>query len=106
MSPDDVNGNPWLRQYLAAADAGWPQWQRPWPQSRADFLAADASGLLAIHPEWLPGRQGLMMLGLPTWFGRRQMPLSDRWCERYTQTLLDRPELLAAVRALVIGGAA
>jgi hypothetical protein len=68
---------------------------RPWPPAtRDELLLADACGLLAAHPEWLPGQQGLAMLGLPSHFGRRLQAWDDRTTEELIVTLIENRESL------------
>ncbi|MCX7386605.1 MAG: hypothetical protein NTX48_08070 [Planctomycetales bacterium] len=97
LSPEE-----WFQHYEDCRESGHPAWE---PATRDELLLAESQGLLACHPEWLPCRRGLRLLGLPHWFGRSQRPLSPLWRERFLQTLLDDPDTLAAVRAIIQGGA-
>ena len=84
----------WLRHYHRCIQAD----QRPWhPATASELRLADEHGLLAEYPWWIPGRQGLQILGLPAHFGRRQRPLSDLFQERFLETLVTDPEFQAAV---------
>ncbi len=99
--PDFLTPAAWLEHYEQCHADGHRTWE---PATRDELLLAESSGLLALHPEWLPCRTGLRMLDLPDWFGRRQRPLSPLWQERFIQTLIDFPNTTAAVKALVMGG--
>lgn len=96
--PDFADAHEWLAHARAAIVSG----ERPWePVTRDELVAADDAGLLADFPEWLPGQQGLALLGLPSYFGRTQTPLPEVWCERHLQTLLQRAEYRAAMQTLL-----
>ncbi|MFM8479491.1 MAG: hypothetical protein ACKOEO_27195 [Planctomycetaceae bacterium] len=106
MSPEEFSrprfdsAAQWLCHALKAMAAG----ARPFePQTRAEFLTAEQHGLL--RPQWIPGAQGLKMLGLPADFGRHPKPLSENWQERFLSTLEADPDFRAAA-ALLIGGRA
>ena len=58
----------WLAADHAAMDQGV---KPPVPWSREELLLAEKERLLELHPYWLPARQGLKLLGLPPYFGRR-----------------------------------
>lgn len=99
--PDFLTPGDWLAHYAQCVADGHRAWE---PATRDELLQAESSGLLALHPEWLPCRTGLRMLDLPDWFGRRQRALSPLWQERFVQTLIDFPTTAAAVRTLIAGG--
>lgn len=99
--PDFITPEAWLSNYESCRAEGKTAWE---PATRDELLLAESSGLLALHPEWLPCRAGLRMLDLPDWFGRRQRPLSPLWQERFVQTLVDFPRTTAAIGTLVMGG--
>jgi hypothetical protein len=89
----------WLKHHDSCVASG----TRPWhPVTRAELELAEELGLLSLHPEWIPGNQGLRLLGLPEFFGRRLPAFSPRWQERAIQTLIDYPETLAALRSLIM----
>lgn len=96
LSPED-----WLQHYQECRESGHRAWE---PATRDELLLAESTGLLQLHPEWLPCAAGLRILGLPTWFGRRQEALSAQVQERFVQTLIDFPDTLQAVHALILGG--
>jgi hypothetical protein len=90
----------WLEDYRAAKAEG----RRPWePTTREELILADDEKLLLLNPQWLPGRQGLRLLGLPDAFGRQPRPWTERSQERFLATLHQDPEFLAAVRVLIGG---
>lgn len=99
--PDFLTPGDWLAHYAQCVADGHRAWE---PATRDELLLAESHGLLALHPEWLPCRIGLRLLDLPHWFGRRQAPRSPLWRERSVQTLLDDPDMLAAICALIRGG--
>ena len=91
----------WLAHFHRAVAAG----DRPDPpQSRDELLLADREGLLEIYPQWIPGKQGLRMLNLPPFFGRRLPPYGLRVRERCIETMAADPVLVAAVRKFLMGG--
>ena len=96
LSPEE-----WLEHFENCCSNGRRAWE---PATRDELLLAESIGLLANHPEWIPCAVGLRLLDLPLWFGRKQSSLSPLWQERFVQTLIDNPNTLAAVRALVLGG--
>ena len=78
--------------------------RRPWePATREELILADDEGLLLLNPQWLPGRQGLRLLGLPYSFGQKPRPWAEKTQERFLSTLTEDPEFLAAVRMLIGG---
>jgi hypothetical protein len=66
-------------------------------EALADAFPDEARRQRPADPWWRE------FMGLPRWFGRVP-PFSDDWCERFYQTLKDKPEFAAAVGRL-IGGA-
>ena len=96
LSPEE-----WLQHYQECRASGHRTWE---PATRDELLLAESCGLLQHHPEWLPCAAGLRILDLPIWFGRRQEALSAHWQERFVQTLIDFPDAIQAVRALILGG--
>ena len=56
--------------------------------------------------EWLEAPKNLRLLNLPTHFGRRLEPLSDRTAERIVATLASNPEFRTALRHLLRESAA
>ena len=93
----------WLQHYHRCLQADLPPWN---PATASELRLADEHGLLAEYPWWIPARQGLEILGLPSHFGRRQRPLSDLFQERHLATLLERPEYRDALRAALTAGGA
>ncbi len=91
----------WLEHWEHSVKDGRRAWA---PATRDELLLAESIGLLANHPEWIPCAVGLRLLDLPYWFGRKQTALSPLWRERFIQTLLDDPDTLEAVRAIIFGG--
>ena len=90
----------WLEDFRAAKAEG----RRPWePATREELILADDEGLLLLNPQWLPGRQGLRLLGLPYSFGQKPRPWAEKAQERFLSTLTEDPEFLAAVRMLIGG---
>lgn len=85
----------WLQNHLQLLQIGERSIA---PKTRAEFLLADQEGLLAINPQWLPSATGLRLLGLPSHFGRRQMPFGERWQERFLTSLVTDPEFAIAVQ--------
>lgn len=96
--PYFYSADDWLAHYEACQASGHRGWH---PVSHDELMLADSLGLLALHPEWLPGPQGLKLLGLPDWFGRRQTIFSPEWTERFLQTFVEDPELRSAFRILM-----
>ena len=99
--PMFLSSEEWLQHYEQCRESGHRAWE---PATRDELLLAESSGLLQHHPEWVPCATGLRILGLPEWFGRQQEPLSALWQERFIQTLIDNPNTVAAVRAILLGG--
>jgi hypothetical protein len=96
LSPEE-----WFAHYESCRADGVKGWE---PATRDELMLAETSGLLALHPEWLPCVAGLRLLGLPEWFGKRQKPLSQLWQEKFVQTLIDNPNTVAAIRLILQGG--
>ena len=90
----------WLEHYRAAIAEGLRPWE---PAIREELIRADDEGLLLLNPQWLPGRQGLRLLGLPYSFGQKPRPWAEKAQERFLSTLTEDPEFLAAVRMLIGG---
>lgn len=91
----------WLEHYHDATKHG----QHPWPPTtRDELLLAEELGLLEFHPEWIPNRIGLRLLGLPDFFGRQLEPFPERFRERFLATLNADDEFAAAVLNLIQRG--
>ena len=88
----------WLEHYEHCVADGVRGWE---PQTRDELLLAESSGHLANHPEWVPCKIGLRLLGLPDWFGRKQKPFSPRWAERFLRTFVDDRDLQIAFRRIL-----
>lgn len=92
--PNFATPEDWLEHYEGSTAQG----ARPWePATRGELLLADQVGLLDLNPQWIPGRMGLSLLGLPTHFGRTLEPFSERFRERFLTTLMEDPEFLSAL---------
>ena len=88
----------WLQHYYDAAATG----QTPWPPwSRDELLLAEREGLFEIHPQWIPGQQGLQLLGLPEFFGRPLKPYNARFRERLLTTIHSVPEFGQAIKQMI-----
>lgn len=96
--PVFLNPDSWLEHYrdsLAAGRTPWPPW------SRDELLLAEREGLLEQNPQWLPGQQGLRMLGLPPFFGRGLPAYGDRFRERLLTTIHTVPEFSLAIKRMI-----
>ena len=92
-SPDE-----WLSHYHDAVRNGF----RPWPPAtRPELLTADELGLFEVHPEWIPNRMALRLLGFPDCFGRTLEPFAERFKERFLSTLNADPLFATAVLNLL-----
>ena len=99
--PTFASAEHWLRHYHRCLQADL----RPWHPATADELRlADEHGLLVEYPQWIPGRENLRYLGLPSHFGRCVEPLPDGLQDRLLRTLAGSPDFRNAVAA-VLGGA-
>jgi len=88
----------WLDHYHLCIDNN----RRPWPPwSRDELLLAEREGLLEVNPQWIPGKQGLQMLDLPPFFGRRLPPFGERFQERFLATLQSDPDFRSAVTNMI-----
>ncbi|HBC61218.1 MAG TPA: hypothetical protein DC058_08360 [Planctomycetaceae bacterium] len=96
-SPED-----WYRAYLEAVRNGV---YLPRARTRDELVLADEEGILKRHPEWIPGRQGLALLGLPSWFGRPVEPLPEKAREAIVAAMLKDEGFAAAVSCILAGGA-
>lgn len=90
----------WLSHYDYATRHGHRSWE---PATRAEFLIADEYGLLEIHPEWIPCRMGLRLLGLPDCFGRTLEPYGEGFKERFLSTLNTDAGFASAILNLIRG---
>ena len=88
----------WLEHFEQCRASGCRGWH---PATRDELMLAESVGLLESHPEWIPCKIGLRLLGLPPWFGRKLDPLSPAWQERFLQTFVDDQDLRSAFRLLL-----
>jgi hypothetical protein len=96
--PDFDSPADWLSHYRRCRELGSSGWHAA---TKGELLLAEETGLLELHPEWIPCKVGLRMLGLPDWFGREPKPLSLLFQERLVVTLLDCPDSAAALSRIL-----
>jgi len=88
----------WIQGYLEAVrSGGYP----PPARTRGELLLADEEGILRQHPQWIPGRQGLLLLGLPMGFGRPVDLLPEKEREAMVAAMLEDPSFAAVVEVLL-----
>lgn len=98
--PNFPSADSWYSAYQSALERG----ERPWPPKlRDELLLAEALGLILSHPYWIPGRQGLQMLGLPETFGRVQPAWPEAIKEQLLSSLWDDPQYVLAFRSVLWG---
>lgn len=100
--PDFDSPEDWLSHFYECRAEGCQSWH---PATRDELLLAERRGLMELHPEWMPCKVGLRLLGLPDWFGRELKPLSLFFQERFVQTLLGCPDSVASIRRILSGSA-
>ena len=95
--PDFRSAEHWLDHFEKCRKAGGNPWE---PATRDELLLAEECGLLKIHPEWIPGPEGLRLLELPRDFGRRKA-FPEEWQERFLFTISEDVDFRDALRALL-----
>jgi len=98
--PVFVSAEHWLEHFLFCGEQGLKPWE---PGSRDELLLAEEMGILQRYPQWIPGEQGLDLLGLPPDFGRRES-FSEEWQEQFLVTLATDADFQDAVRGVLHSG--